>query len=267
MPESEPVFLASNRSYRYGDGLFETLRCRAGKVLLEQLHFDRLFSGLDLLRLEMPGLFSRERLVEQILQLCARNACSELARVRLSVYRGDGGLYDRDPRPGYLIECWPLDPLSTGWNTNGLVLGIFEEGRKAVDAFSPVKSANALIYSLAARFALAHQWNEALVLNPDGRIADATTANLFMIRDGIVTVPPVTEGGVAGVMRRFLLMRFQEDGVPFQERPLTPGDLVVADEVFLTNAIRGIRWVQRIGDRTYGHALVRIIYDRFIRTI
>ncbi len=104
----QPVLLASNRGYRYGDGLFETLRLENGTILLKDLHFKRLMMGLQLLKFELPKLFSPGKLADEILQLAEKNQVRELGRVRLSVFRGNGGLYDADRGLQYLLECWPL---------------------------------------------------------------------------------------------------------------------------------------------------------------
>jgi branched-chain amino acid aminotransferase len=96
MAADEPALMASNRGYRYGDGLFETMKVVNGAILLLPLHFERFFNGLSLLKFEIPPLFTAEKLQQQILQLCKKNDCEKLGRVRLSVFRGNGGLYDED---------------------------------------------------------------------------------------------------------------------------------------------------------------------------
>ncbi len=132
-PGSEPVLLAANRSYRYGDGLFETMKMIDGKIQLAAYHFERLFSGLLLLKFEIPKLFTAERLQEEILSLCKKNECEQLARTRLSVFRGNGGLYDEEKGLEYLIECWPLHSSVNKLNENGLVTGVYTDARKNCD--------------------------------------------------------------------------------------------------------------------------------------
>jgi branched-chain amino acid aminotransferase len=97
--------------------------------------------------------------------------------------------------------------------------------------------------------------DDCLVLNACERVADSSIANLFYCRDGKLHTPPLTEGCVAGVMRRFLLEILPEEGFDILEVPTQPGDLISADEVFLTNAIRRIRRVGRFMDRLYGHMI------------
>ncbi len=265
--DDQPVFEATNRGYRYGDGLFETMRLVNGRLSLGDYHFERLFSSLYLLDYELPGLFTQKKIEEEINILCEKNKCVSLARVRLSVFRGNGGLYDSDRKLQYLIECWPLDEGINKLNENGLVLGVYPHGRKSCDPFSNMKSASFMLYAAAADFAQKRQFNDCLVLNMFERIADSTIANLFIINDGVVITPPLSEGCVNGVMRRYLLEQMTKAGITYKESPLRTEDLLHADELFLTNAIRGIRWVKAMGDKTYANTRTVEIFNRFIQTI
>lgn len=263
---TEPVLMASNRSYRYGDGLFETMKIKGGRILFADYHFERLFSGLSLLKFETPGLFTATRIEKEILLLCRKNECGQLARVRLSVFRGNGGLYDSDRTLQYLIECWPLNESVNKLNENGLVIDIYREAEKSCDKFANLKSANFLPYSMAAQFAKENKLNDCLVVNTSGRISDATIANVFIIKHGMVITPGLNEGCVNGVMRRYLLAELLKANFEIQEQTVSINDISTADEVFLTNAINGMRWVQQCGESKYTNKLTIEIYNRFIKT-
>jgi len=246
-----PALAADNSSYRYGDGLFETAKVSQGDLMLASLHFERLFSGLGLLKYELPAFFSAEKLQEEVLQLCKKNNCSKLARVRLSVYRGHGGLYVGDTKTGYIIGCWPLDENINQLNENGLVVDVYPDARKSCDAFASLKSASHLPYVMAALYAKENKLNDCLVLNEYGRIADSTIANVFIVKDGVIITPALSEGCIAGVMRKYLLEQLGKAGYKIKETQLTIQDIKEADEFFLTNAIRGIRWVGCFGQISY----------------
>ena len=263
----DPVLLASNRGYRYGDALFETMKVASKNILLEAYHFERLFAGLRLLQFEVPKLLTREKLCKEVLLLAEKNNCGNLARIRLSVFRGNGGVYDEERTPQYLIECWPLNESLNRLNENGLVIDIFPAARKSCDSFSHLKSANYLPYTMAAIYAKANKLNDCLVLNTDGNIADATIANVFLIKEGVVITPGPDQGCVNGVMRRHLLEKMKDAGYSIQENPVSVSTLEEADEVFLTNAISGIRWVKQFRDNVYSNNLTVEIYNRFIKTI
>lgn len=260
-PGDEPALLVSNRGYRYGDGLFETIKVINEKILLEQYHFERLFSGLLLLQFEVPKLFTAKKLAGEMLDLCKKNECEQRARVRLSVFRGNGGLYDEDRVLQYVIECWPLDESVNKLNENGLVIDVYPSARKSCDVFSNLKSSNFLPYTMAAIYAKENKLNDCLLQNESGNIADASTANLFIIKDGIITTPALSEGCVNGVMRRHLLERVKAEDPAFkvEESIITIDNLLHAEEVFLTNAIKGIRWVKHFRNTTYGNTISSIL--------
>jgi branched-chain amino acid aminotransferase len=249
-----------NHSYRYGDGLFETMKLANGKILLGDLHFERLFKGLAVLKIKTSTVFTPQHLTEQIHDLCKKNNCEELARVRLSVSGGHGGLYDGDDKPDYIIECSPLSK-AADFNEDGLVIDIFPGGRKSCDCFSNLKSASHLLYVMAARFAKEDKLNDCLVLNAHERICDTSIANLFWISEGIIFTPPLSEGCIAGVMRRHLMETLQATGFKLEEKNCEVQDLENAEEVFVTNAIRGIKWVKQFRSTGYSNKVGRGVYQ------
>ena len=266
-PGDQPALLVSNRGYRYGDGLFETMKLMKGQILLEPFHFERLFSGLSLLKFEIPKLFTAVKLKEEILNLCKKNECEQQARVRLSVFRGNGGLYDDDRGLQYVIECWPLDESVNKLNENGLVIDMYPDAKKNCDVFSNLKTANFLPYNMAALYAKENKLNDCLVMNANGNIADATIANLFIIKGSKIITPALAEGCVNGVMRKYLLEKLQDAGYEIHESPVSVADMEKADELFLTNAINGIRWVKQFRDKIYSNINTVEIYDRIIKMI
>jgi branched-chain amino acid aminotransferase len=268
LPEGTPILGPDSRAFRYGDGLFETMRIHRGSIPLFDLHLDRCFRGLETLGFQKPAHVNTDTLLEKILSLARKNGHLNQARVRLTFFRGDGGLYDPvSPIPHYTIQTWALPDHYLDLNENGLVLTTYTQAQKAPDSLANLKSNNALVYVLAARFAKQQQANEALVLNTHGRIADATIANCWWVRDGIVHTVPLSEGPVDGVMRRALIERAGAEGRTVIETPLTPAELASADEVFLTNALYGIRWVGRFNDRQYPCMTARTLYDRWVARI
>jgi branched-chain amino acid aminotransferase len=267
-PADEPVLMAGNRSFRYGDGLFETMKMAGGTLLHTSHHFERLFSGLMLTGYSIPAQFTPERLQQEIHHLCTRNECLDLARVRLSVFRGNGGLYDNDNRPHYLIEAWPLEE-SEKSQSEGLTIGIHPDVQKSTDRFSNLKSANFLPYRLAAEFAKTEGWNDCIVLNTNSRICDATTANVFIITGDVLKTPGLDEGCVAGIIRKIILQEnYYTSGIVngLEETALTAADLFNADEIFLTNAIHGVRSVQHFQVKTFNNSRAAQIRTRLLES-
>jgi branched-chain amino acid aminotransferase len=267
-PAGQPLLTADNRGFRYGDGLFETMFVQEGRIRLSDFHFDRLLSGMRLLDFDIPPSFV-EKLTKEILALCEVNAlpAAAPARVRLVVFRGESSFWGPiDSFPNYIIQSWPL-PANPGQGESGLTIGIFPDGRKACDGLSNLKSNNYLIYILAAHYAKKTGLDDCLVLNSQNRLADSTIANLFYIRGGQFYTPPLSEGGVAGVMRRHLLEALPQAGYIVHQQPVYPEDILTADEVFLTNAIKGISWVRSLQGRLYASDLSVTVDEQLIKRL
>ena len=263
--EINAVVSINNRSFRYGDGCFETMKVSKGKLLFADYHFERLFNSLELLQFTVPSFLTPEYLLANILNLTQKNHHEKLARIRLTIYRGEGGLYDpQNLVPNFTIQTWELNPTNNLLNENGLVIDIFEKSRKVCDNYSAIKSNNYLGYAMAALWTKEQHLNDAILLNPYNRVADATIANVFIIKDGIVKTPGLSEGGINGIMRRYLLNQLPEIAVPVEESMLTMDDLLEADELFLTNSIYGIRWVKQLRDKMYGNSITALISKKLV---
>lgn len=258
----KPVLMVDNKSYRYGDGLFETMKLVSKNISLEKYHFERFFTGLQQMGFDIPALATKEKLKQQVILLCEKNNCAESGRVRLSAFRGNGGIYEGNNDLHYTIEARPLERSVNHLNENGYIIGIYTDAKKSCDKFSNIKSANYLPYVMAARYAKQNKWNECLVVNMHERVADATIANIFLIKDEQIITPPLTEGCVNGVMRRYLI-----EQLPVKQTALTIGDILSADELFLTNAVQGIRWIKQFGDKTYGNLKTSQIHRELIRPL
>ncbi|MCD2423499.1 aminotransferase class IV [Niabella pedocola] len=238
-----PAIDAANKSYRYGDGFFETIRVHHAQVPLWQLHRERILRSLSLLGYAFAAGVTIEHLYDQLLELCARNQCTAQARVRISFSNGNGGLFDPSC-VHYLIEAHAF---TTPVADEGLSLGIYHELQKDAHYFSSLKLSNSFIYSRAAQACNRLGWNDCVIQNKDGAIIETVISNLFWIKNEEIFTPPVTDGCVAGVFRSYLLAT--EPGIT--ERSCTLNALEEADELFLTNALRGIRKVGQFNGKTY----------------
>lgn len=266
IPAEDPIVSAGSRGLRYGDGLFETMRVVKGRIVLQSLHFERLFNGLTVLQFQCPAFLTPDYLSTAVLALCRTMNIEQGARIRLNMVRGHGGLYDPENHtPNIIIEAWPLAVPAT-IQEKGLIVDIYSGARKHFDVLANIKSNNYLPYVLAALHASNNQLDDCLLLNTEGRICDATIANVFWVKDGQLVTPPLSEGGVGGVMRRYLIENAAAQHA-IREEPLTPAMLEQADELFLTNAIQGIKWVSRYKDKQYANQLARVLYDEYVKKL
>jgi branched-chain amino acid aminotransferase len=266
-PADTPVISSENRSLRYGDGLFETMKLIKGRIIHKEFHFERLFNGLDLLQFELPKNFNAAFLEAKITILIKKNNHSASARIRLMVFRGDGGIFDPENlHPNYIIESWLL-PNDMGLNENGLTVDVFPGAKKSCDSFSNLKSNNYLPYVMAGLYAKKNKLNDCIVLNSFDRVCDSAIANLFIVEKDKIFTPPLSEGCVAGVMRRWLLDKFYLKKIKIFEKNLSTDDILNADEFFLTNSIYNLRWVKNFREKNYSNTISKEIYNHILQTI
>jgi branched-chain amino acid aminotransferase len=257
----KPLVSAANRGLRFGDGLFETMKYRNETLLFAHEHFERLWLGLKMLQFELPKHFTRQILQQQIIELLKKNKLDKYARIRLTIFRGNGGLYDAENNfPAYCIETWLLNETIGELNSNGLVMGIYKDVVKSCDAISNLKHNNYLPNVMAALKAKNEKWNDAIILNQHGRICESTIANVFFIKNDIVFTPALTEGCVAGVMRKHIIEQLRQNNFTVIKKEITISELLNADEIFCTNSIHNMRWVKQINGQEYGCQTIQKIY-------
>lgn len=253
IPHDQPVLPLGNRGFKFGDGVFETIKVVNGVLCLAPYHFERLFTSLELLQIRSS--FSVATLTENILQLCAANGCTHRGRVRLAVFRTDSG------EGAYAIEAMELPEAKVLWNEEGWTLDLYPYARKSVDVFANLKSANYLPYVMADRYLQEKGLDEALVLNCHGLLCDASKANIFLVKDDEILTPALHQGCVNGVMRRYVIEELKKKGYVVKQAELSQDDLEGAHEVFLTNALQGIKWVRRFQNIEYGHAQTKTLHN------
>jgi len=242
-PEDALLIAAGNPAFRRGEGLIETMRWHRDAVPLLRLHLQRLNRSLPFLGL---GGFALEQLEEEIMKTAVACGRPQAAMIRAQFFPGPA------PAPlQFLIECRTAD----GPPPQGLSLGIATQVQKNPDALSALKTTSRLAYSFARREAALRNLDDVLLTNFHGRVVESTVCNVFAIRNGHIYTPPLSEGCIAGVMRAYLLEQVQLGGMPFTEKPLEAGEVLEADEVFLSNALRGVLPVRKLNSRVYASAL------------
>ncbi len=252
----------SNRSLRFGDGLFETIFIADGKPAFFNLHYHRLSTGTDFLGIEMQPAWTEAFLFACIEELAARNQLHN-ARCRFFVWRGGAGLYAPETNAAEMVmELFPSEYGDYTLNTKGITIGVYEDALKSMDRIAEIKSANALISVLAAKYAREQKYDDVVVLNTDGRIAEATGSNIFLYKDKKLFTPSLTEGCISGVMRKVVIALCRKEGIEVVEGAISVKELAEAEEVFLTNAITGIRWVQTFRNARYQNSFATdLIYS------
>lgn len=251
-----------NRAFRFGFGLFETMLFQDGEILLKEYHWDRLFLGLNDLNFVLPELMTKEWIEEEIKRTVKRNKLEKLCRIRFQIYAGRGGLFDgQNPWSEFVIEAQPVDPHIIQLNEKGLITVYADGIRKSADSIANLKTTNAMIYALAARQALAKKVDDSILLNTSENAIETTLANIFCIKKDIIYTPPLTEGCIAGVMRRHIMAQLPDKGFAIKEEPFSIDFLKDAEAVFATNAIRRLKWIANIGEKEYSIDKILNVYE------
>jgi branched-chain amino acid aminotransferase len=236
-----------NRAFKYGDGLFETIRVSNGVILFLEAHFTRLSKGLTILHMQNPEKPLSIEKFQKILQDFLSKQSDANLRIRITFFRQGAGLYTpQETDYDYHIESSTLNSPYFELNKEGLYLGLCTSVRLPMDQLSNLKTTSALPYVLAGLEKKERAWGDCLILNSEGAIAESIAANVFLLKGKQVFTPALNQGCIAGVMRQNVLKMIKELDLELFEEEISFKDAQQADEIWLTNAIRGIQWGREV---------------------
>lgn len=250
-PEHEPLIPVTNRGFKYGDSFFETMVMFNKQIPLFDFHWSRLLFTADVLSIKLPKRFHQESFMQMLLDLASVNDAVKNARVRLQLFRKGRGLYlPEDDELGYVIS---IDKLSNDrfLAGDGLKVGVREDCYRLTSMTSDIKTNNTLNNVLAAIFSKAEGWDDMILLNDAESISEAISSNIFIVNGDKIITPDLDSGCLNGVMRAYLISLLDEEN--FEERPVALNELLEADEILLTNAVKGVQWVKQFENKTYGN--------------
>ena len=259
-PEDKAMVSSSDRAFRYGDAAFETMLSRKGQVQFWEEHYFRLMAAMRILRMSIPMTYTPEYLEQEIIRTVkSADLLGTDERIRLQVGRGPGGTYMPQSDDVYfVIEAGTLDtvPFQVG---EGLHVDVFRDHKKARNLLSSVKSSNALFYIIAAQWARENDLDDCLILNEDNQVIESTRSNLFLyLNDGKRLVTPEKDSGaLKGIMQKKVAEQSEKLGLELQERPISPFDVLKADEVWLTNSLRGVQSVRQYKKQSFGSEMAQ----------
>ena len=239
-----------DHGFLYGDGVFEGIRFFHKSPFMLQEHLVRLRKSAKAIALEVP--YGNQVIINAIEQVID-NFTEDSGYLRLLVTRGVGPL-GLDPtgctKPSLFIMADQLAIVSERIRTAGVKLIIASTRRLPNDSLdSRIKSLNYLNQILARMEANQAGADEAILLNQAGRVAEGTTENIFIVMEGKLLTPPVTEGALDGITRNLVIQLAQQNGISLAESPLTSYDLYNADECFLTGTGAEMIPVRKIDGR------------------
>jgi branched-chain amino acid aminotransferase len=255
--DSDLQLTVSNRSFLYGDGVFETLKVVNNKILFFEDHYFRLMASMRIIRMQIPMAFTLEFLEEEILKLVATNNIQNSARIRFTIFRNEGGFYlPTDNSISYVIQATALEQVNYHFAKNTFEVDLYKDFVIPKQLLSTLKTANKITHVTASIFAKENQLDSTLLINEDKNVIEASNGNLFMLMGNQLITPPITEGCLNGIMRKQILgIARQMDSVEVIEKPISPFDLQKADELFITNVIIGIQPITKYRKKEFGVGL------------
>lgn len=237
---STAVLGSNNRAFKYGDGLFETIKVQNLKVVFLEDHYFRLMASMRMLRMEISMGLTMEFMEKELLKTVQANKL-ENARLRLTVYRKDGGLYaPQNNKVDYLIEASPLNIQYK----ERYVVDLFKDYYLNSGLLSTLKTTNKLTNVLAGIYASENNLENCLLLNEKKQVVEAINGNVFIVKGNTIKTPPLAAGCVKGIIRKKIIdIISNKETYKIEEEVFSPFEIQKADEVFITNTIVGIQSV------------------------
>ncbi|TRX39691.1 aminotransferase class IV [Flavobacterium restrictum] len=249
----ESDILHSNRAFLYGDGVFETVKIVNNTILFLEDHYFRLMAAMRVVRMEIPMNFTMEYLEEQILLTAQHNSCMASARGRITVYRNDGGFYlPATNTVSFLIQTQALATTAYFLEKKKYEVDLYKDFYVTKQLLSSIKTTNKMINTIGSIFADENGLDNCILLNDSKNVVEALQGNIFMRTSNSLITPPVSEGCLNGVMRRQILaLAKKHTSLEVIEAIISPFDLQKADELFITNVIKGIQPITHYRKKTF----------------
>ena len=254
-PKDKELLTGNNRGLKFGDALFETLRCVNGTLFFWEDHYFRLMASMRILRMEIPMAFTLEYLEEEIMKTVAANKSeSGAVRVRLTVFRNDGGWYAPTTNEvSFVIETSVLESPFYLLQEGNYEVELFKDFYVNKDMLSNLKTTNKALNVVASVFAQENGYANCLLVNTDKQVVEAINGNLFVVNGNQIKTAPLSDGCLDGIIRKKLMeiISASED-LELLEASVSPFELQKADELFLTNSIKGIQPISRYRKKEFG---------------
>jgi len=252
VPADQFSVSAGSRAFLYGDGVFESIRIRNGVPLNLENHVKRMMEGAKAMKIRVPSYFTVEFFDVRIRELCKMSGIDKGGFCRLSIDRMNGGKFKPETNEAqFLIEVKPLEHNEFVLNNKGLELDIYTDIKKQKNFLSNFKTKNCIISVMAAIKAQEKQLDDLLISNDRSEILEATGSNVFVVSNGVLYTPGLDSGCLAGTMRMLVINLAIRNNIRVYESTILPQNLLVADEIILTNAISGITWVSGYRTKRY----------------
>ena len=261
LQDSDTNLLDQNRGFLYGDGVFETLKIVGGKILFFEDHYFRLMAAMRIVRMEIPMNFTLEYLEEQVLSLVEKNKIEQSARARITVYRNNGGLYlPTNNTVSFLIQTSAIENPVYSISEKEYEVDLYKDFYIPKQLLSTLKTTNKMIHVTGSIYAKENDLDNCILLNDSKNVVEALQGNLFMRMGNTLITPPISEGCLNGIMRKQILsFAKKETNLEVVEQVISPFDIQKADELFVTNVIRGIQPITKYRKKEFEQDTAKVL--------
>ncbi|NMH86193.1 aminotransferase class IV [Flavivirga algicola] len=263
--EESTMLSIENRGYNYGDALFETIKTSFGKILFWEDHYFRLMASMRIMRMEIPMNFTMEYLEEQILATLKYNELlKSSARVKLMVYRNEGGLYTPNSNDvSFVVSVKPIQDDFYLLQDSFYEVDLFKDYYVSPSLLSTLKTNNKVLNVVGSIYAKENNLHNCLVLNTNKHVIEALNGNIFVVKDAIIKTAPISDGCLKGVMRKQLIdiIKSMPDYEVFEDS-ISPFELQKADEIFITNVIVGIQPITKYRKKVYANEVSKSLLQK-----
>lgn len=258
LTENTNISVEQNRGFLYGDAVFETLKVVDGKILFAEDHYFRLMASMRIVRMEIPMYFTMEYMEEQVKNLANALNISASCRTRLTFFRKSGGFYLPTTNDSeFIITAEALqEPLYSFTENSTYEVDLFKDFYVTKQLLSTIKSTNKMVQITGSIFAHENGLDNCLLINDEKNVIEALQGNIFMLKGKKLVTPPITDGCLNGIMRKQVLaIARKTEGLEVSEESISPFELQKADEIFITNVVKGIQPITKYRKKEYGSTL------------
>jgi len=240
--KDQPLDHFNNRGFLYGDSVFETIKVVDNKIIHWEEHYLRLMSSMRILRIEIPSLYTPDFFEEEIRKTNLKIDSFFTGRVRLTIFRREGGLYLPDYNdPIFVINSQKTDQKLFNVNLQSYKVDLFKDYQIQSNLISNLKTNNRVVNVIGSIYAKENNLDNCILLNDQKFVSEFLNGNIFIVKDILVKTPTISSGCLNGVMRNKIIELINKlTNLEIEEKDFSPYELISSDEIWVSNSIFGI---------------------------
>ncbi len=240
--KDNPLDHFNNRAFLFGDSVFETIKVVDNKIIYWEEHYLRLMSSMRILRMEIPSLYTPEFFEEEIKKTNLKIDSFFTGRVRLTIFRREGGLYIPDSNdPIFVINSQKTDQKLFNVNLKSYKVDLFKDYQIQSNLISNLKTNNRVLNVIGSIYAKENDLHNCILLNDQKFVAEFLNGNIFIVKDSLIITPTISSGCLNGVMRNKIIESIRKfKNLEIEEKDFSAYELISSNEIWVSNSISGL---------------------------